>query len=56
MTIKIPAGLAWFIHHMLILLLGQELTEILSKMEMDTAPRTMSHMGLSNDKQENALP
>ena len=31
MTVKDPAGLAWFIRYRLLMLLGQELTEILSE-------------------------
>ena len=31
MTVKDPAGLAWFLHHMLLTLLGQGLVEILSE-------------------------
>jgi hypothetical protein len=65
-TIYDPAGLMWFICHRFLKVLGQELTEILSKnkkimaWEMDIVPRAMSRItkqdsGLSNDKQENAL-
>ena len=66
MTEKDPTGLMWFVHHGLIMLLGQELTEILFEnkkimaREMDIAPRTRSHiikqdLGLSNDKQDKTL-
>jgi hypothetical protein len=49
-TVQDPAGLAWFVHHRLLTLLGQKLTEILSEnkkimaWEMDIAPRNMSHI------------
>ena len=50
MTVKDLAGLMWFLRHSLSMLLGQELTKILSEnkkimaQEMDIAPRTMSHI------------
>ena len=50
MAIKDLADLAWFTHQMLPMLLGQELTEILSESKKnhglgnDIAPRTMSHI------------
>ena len=57
------------IHHRLLMLLGQELTKILSKkqkiiaQEMDIMPRTMrciikqgSRLGAFKQQQENALP
>ena len=67
MTVKDLVGLAWFVRHRLLTLLGQELTEILYEIktmsrEIDIAPRSMSRinktwdLGLSNDKQDNALP
>ena len=64
MTIKDPTGVTWFVHHRLLMLLGQELITIVQKQkimawEMDIALRTMSRitkdLGLSNDKQDNAL-
>ena len=64
MTIKDPASLTWFIRHRLLMLLGQELTKILTKnkkitaLEKDIAPRT-SHIikqDLKQQKQVNALP
>jgi hypothetical protein len=64
-TIKDPAGLAWFVCHRSLMLLGQELTEILSEnkkimaREKYIVPRTMSciikDLRLSNDKHD-ALP
>ena len=66
MTIEDLAGLSWFVRLRLLKLLGQELPEILYEImasEMDIAPRTMIHiinrtlcLGLSNNKQNNALP
>ena len=61
MTVKDPAGLAWFVSHRYLMLLVQELTEILSEnkkimaREIDIVPKTMSRiikqdLGLSNDK------
>ena len=66
MTAKDWVGLMWFVHHRLLTLSGQELTEILFEnkkiiaREMDIEPRTMSRiikqdLGLSNDKQDNTL-
>ena len=68
MTIKDPAGLAWFGRNMLLTLLGKELTEILFEkkqqkimaLDLDIVPRTMSRiikqdLVLSNDEQDNVL-
>ena len=59
--LKDLASLAWFVLHILLMLLGQELIKILSEntkimaWEMDMSLRTMScnikqDLGLSNDK------
>ena len=49
MTVKYPAGLAWFLRHSLLTLLGQELIEILSEkkimaQQMDNGLRTISRI------------
>ena len=64
--VKVPAGLAWFVRHRLLMLLGQGFTEILPEnkkiiaREMDIAQRTMSciikqHLGLGAFKQQTGL-
>ena len=67
MTIKDPAGFAWFVRHRLLKLLSQELTEIQSEnkkswlAKMDIAPRIVGHiikqdLGLAIVKQDDDLP
>ena len=68
MTVKDPANLALFVHHKLLTLLGEELPEILSEKKIIARKWTFHResrfeltnktwgLGLSNNKQDNALP